>query len=209
MSDPSILIFYLIVLIFSVIIHEVSHGFVAYYLGDNTAKDAGRLTLNPISHIDPIGSILVPLILVLVGSPVLFGWAKPVPFNPNNLRNLKSGSGWIGLAGPASNFILAGFFAIILKIAVISGMVTGAPFSIFLNIIILVNVVLGAFNLVPIPPLDGSRILFAILPRAAEKFQMSLERWGLLIVIIFIYFASFIIYPVISWLFHLFGGTII
>lgn len=209
MNDPIILIFQLIVLLFSVIIHEISHGFVAYMLGDTTAKDFGRLTLNPLKHIDLFGSIILPLTLFIIQSPVMFGWAKPVPFDPRNLKNPKRDSGLIGLAGPASNYSVAIVFAIILKLAVVFGLSSGGALAVFLNIIILVNIVLATFNLVPLPPLDGSRILFAILPRGTEKFQMLLDRYGFFILLFFIFFGFSLITPLILAIYHFLGGSLL
>lgn len=208
MNDPIILIFQLIVLIFSVIIHEISHGFVAYALGDKTAKLAGRLTLNPIKHIDPFGSVILPLILFILQSPVLFGWAKPVPFNPMNLKNPKRDSGLIGLAGPISNYSVAIIFSIILNAASALGLLTN-PLAIFINIVILVNIVLATFNLVPIPPLDGSKILFSCLPAGTENFQILLEKYGFYVLIFFILFGFPLITPIILAIYHLLGGNLL
>lgn len=209
MSDPIVLIFQLIVLIFSVMIHEISHGFMAYRLGDRTAKESGRLTLNPLKHIDPFGSVLLPLFLFIVKSPVLFGWAKPVPFNPFNLKNPKKDSGLIALAGPASNFLIAAVFSVILKLAGLTNFYFAPAFIIFLNIIILVNVVLAIFNLVPIPPLDGSKVLFAVLPKGAEKFQIILEQYGFFILLFFIFFGFQLIIPIILAIYRLLGGSLL
>ena len=197
--DPIILIFELIVLIFSVMIHEISHGFTAYRFGDTTAKDAGRLTLNPMKHIDPFGSVLVPLMLFVFRSPILFGWAKPVPFNPGNLKNVKRDSGLIALSGPLSNFLIAVVFSLIAKALVFIFHISPADNLIaFLDIIILINVALGTFNLVPLPPLDGSKVLFSVLPRGTEKFQFFLEQYGFFLVILFIFLGFQLIIPVIS-----------
>lgn len=209
MNNPIISIFQLIVLLFSVIIHEISHGFVAYRLGDPTAKDAGRLTLNPLKHIDPMGSIILPLALYIIKSPVLFGWAKPVPFNPLNLKNIKRDSGLIAISGPISNFLVAVIFSLVLKIVIATHFSFTMPLVIFVNIIILVNIVLAIFNLVPLPPLDGSKVLFSILPRGAERFQMFLERYGFFILIFFIFFGFQLIIPAVLAIFHLLGGTLI
>ncbi len=206
MENPVVLIFQFVVFLFAVIIHEVSHGLAAYHLGDPTAKDAGRLTLNPIKHIDPLGSVILPLFLYLAQSPILFGWAKPVPFNPLYLRNPKRDSGLIALAGPGSNLLLAFLFAIILRLF---SFFISSPLVIFLNIIILVNVVLGIFNLVPIPPLDGSKILFYFLPRGTERYQIVLEQYGFFILLLFIFFGWQLIAPIIISIFHLLGGTLL
>src|SRR5580700_9539944 len=143
-----------VVLLFSAIVHEVSHGLAAEHFGDSTARDAGRITLNPIPHIDPFGSILLPLLLLAVGSPIIIGAAKPVPVNFNNLRNPKRDMALVSLAGPVSNFLLAILFALIIKVGLSNSisepiLVTG----------IVLNLVLGVFNLIPIPPLDGSKIV--------------------------------------------------
>ena len=196
-----ILIFQLVILIFSVIIHEVSHGLVALGLGDTTAKDAGRLTLNPLKHLDFFGSFLLPISLYLVsGGSFIFGWAKPVPYNPFNLKDSKKGSGLIAAAGPVSNFLLALLTSLILRF----GNYLNLGFNpVFLEIAIIVNLSLMIFNLVPIPPLDGSKILFSLLPRKFDYLFGALERYGMMIFILFIFFGFGLIIPLISLLFHL------
>ncbi|KKS83085.1 MAG: Peptidase M50 [Candidatus Wolfebacteria bacterium GW2011_GWC1_43_10] len=196
-----ILIFQLVILIFSVIIHEVSHGLVALGLGDTTAKDAGRLTLNPLKHLDFFGSFLLPISLYLVsGGSFIFGWAKPVPYNPFNLKDSKKGSGLIAAAGPVSNFLLALLTSLILRV----GNYLNLGFNpVFLEIAIIVNLSLMIFNLVPIPPLDGSKILFSLLPRKFDYLFGALERYGMMIFILFIFFGFGLIIPLISLLFHL------
>ena len=199
-------VFSLAVLVISVIVHEVSHGYMALALGDHTAKRAGRLTLNPISHIDPMGSIVLPLLLALAGAPV-FGWAKPVPYNPYNLRAGKWGPALVALAGPVSNFILACIFAFVLRVFVPMGLVSGASIAIVVRII-LVNILLGTFNLIPIPPIDGSKILFALLPFRWSGVQHFMERnqWILLFILIFFLWSS--IYPVIFTIFDFLVGPV-
>ncbi len=159
----ALIVFQFAVFIISVIVHEISHGAVAYWLGDETAYRMGRLTMNPISHIDPVGSVILPLLLsipLLFGiQPVIVGWAKPVPYNPNNLKNPKGGAGLIAWAGPASNLLIACVFAGLLAAVPVNEQMTGA-----FQYIILINLMLAVFNLVPIPPLDGSKILTAFLP---------------------------------------------
>jgi len=205
MNNPIIFVFQLITLIVSVIIHEVSHGFVAERLGDSTAKDMGRLTLNPLKHLDFFGSFLFPLVLFLFGSPILFGWAKPVPYNPYNLKDSQKGGGLIAAAGPLSNLLVAVIFGFILKIFSMISMVE-IPLVLFLQIIILINISLAIFNLVPIPPLDGSKILFAFLPARFLKAQIFLEQYGFIFLLLFIFFVIRLIQPIISKLFMFLGG---
>ncbi|MDI6717903.1 MAG: site-2 protease family protein [Patescibacteria group bacterium] len=203
------IIFQLLVLLFSAIIHEISHGFAALRLGDSTAKNFGRLTLNPIKHLDPVGSFVLPLLLFILKSPVVFGWAKPVPINPSNLKNPKRDSGYIAIAGPLSNFSIAIIFSLILKIISYSSAAFLHPLAIFINIIILVNLILGVFNLVPIPPLDGSKVLFAILPRNFSGVEMFLERYGMFILIFFIFFGFQLVIPFILAIYHFLGGSLL
>ncbi|MEI6843508.1 MAG: site-2 protease family protein [bacterium] len=196
-------IFTIIIFIFSVIIHEVSHGYAAYLQGDNTAKFAGRLTLNPIPHIDPLGSIILPGLLALSGSPVVVGWAKPVPFNPYNLRNQRWGEAIVAVAGPLSNIILAIVFGLFLRLNILSSL--GGLFG----YIVLINLVLATFNLVPIPPLDGSKILFSILPYRFQKIRNILEQYGTFILIFFVFFLWQFLFPVISLEFKLLTGIVL
>jgi Zn-dependent protease len=183
-----------IILIFSAIVHEVSHGLVAEKLGDSTARDEGRITLNPLPHIDPFGSILLPLILLFAHSPVIFGAAKPVPVNFNNLRRPRSGMALVSLAGPLSNFLLAIVFAILIKL----GLSNRIADPILLQAI-LINIVLGTFNLIPIPPLDGSKILAALAPPSWMYKILSYERYGFILVILFLMLGllNAILFPVI------------
>ncbi len=176
------ILIFLVILLFSVIIHEISHGLVAEKLGDSTARDAGRITLNPIPHIDPFGSILLPALLIWAKSPILFGAAKPVPVNFENLRPRKLGMALVSLAGPASNFILAVIFALPLTFGLLSGPVA----DVWLQAVV-INVVLGTFNLLPIPPLDGSKIIASMLPDNIMYRLLEMERFGFLLVIIFLF----------------------
>jgi len=200
-------IFSLIVLLFSVIIHEIAHGSVAYYLGDPTAKYSGRLTLNPLKHLDPFGSIVLPLLLLIVtaGRGPIFGWAKPVPINPYNLRDQKWGILKVSIAGPIMNFLVAIFFGLIIRFINLP-----ASFFILFSIIAIYNFLWGIFNLVPIPPLDGSHILFAFLPYSMEKTKIFLSQFGFFILIFLIFFFPpffrFIIY-IIDLIFTLIVGT--
>ena len=207
--NSSFIIFQLAILIFSIIIHEISHGFAALALGDRTAKYAGRLTLNPIPHIDLLGSIIVPLISFLSGG-VVFGWAKPVPYNPYNLRNQKWGPAIVGAAGPLSNFFIALVFALLIRL--LSG-VTNAP-GVFIEnfisvsfLVVLLNLLLMVFNLVPIPPLDGSKVLFALLPYRLRWVQEYMERYQLILLFILIFFLFRFIQPIIFYLFVLLTGV--
>lgn len=166
----------------AITIHEFSHGLVAFLQGDKTAYDAGRLTLNPIAHIDPIGTLLIPGLLILSGAPFLIGWAKPVPFNPHNLRKGRFGAFLVGLAGPASNFIIAVVAALALKVF-LPGLGMANFLIIFLAQLFFINIVLGTFNLIPVPPLDGSKILFNLLPPRFDHIAQWLELYGFYILI--------------------------
>lgn len=182
--------FSIIILLFSVILHEVMHGYVAKKFGDTTAERAGRLTLNPIPHIDPIGTILLPLILMISGSGFLFGWAKPVPVNPLNFSNLKKGEIFVSAAGILANFSLAIFAAIIFHI--LNALPQTFPFFIgqILQFAILINLILGIFNLLPIPPLDGSKILEALLPYNLAKEYQKIAPYGIFILLILLVSGS-------------------
>ena len=183
----AIIVFQFAVFIISVIVHEISHGAVAYWLGDETAYRMGRLTMNPISHIDPVGSVILPLLLsipLLFGiQPVIVGWAKPVPYNPNNLKNPKGGAGLIAWAGPASNILIACVFAGLLASLSISPQMVMA-----FQYIILINLMLAVFNLVPIPPLDGSKILTAFLPDHSPIISF-IERNSMMLLLAFLIFG--------------------
>lgn len=197
-----IYIFEIIILVFSAIIHEYMHGFMADRLGDSTAKDMGRLTLNPIPHIDILGSIILPLLMVFSGTGVVFGWAKPVPFNPYRLRDQKYGPAKVAIAGPLGNLILAVMFALVLRF--FPGL--DITLASFLGLIVYINLMLMIFNLLPIPPLDGSKVLAAFLPPKWQLKFFEIERYGLLLVLFFVLFASNFISPIIAWLFQLLTG---
>jgi Zn-dependent protease len=174
----------LLILLFSVVLHELSHGVVADRLGDSTARYAGRLTLNPLPHLDLFGSILLPLFLFVAGSPVIFGSAKPVPVNFFNLRNPKRDMALVSLAGPGANFILAIAFALPIRLGLIAAGTAG--YEIFLQVTTL-NLVLGIFNLLPIPPLDGSKIFAAFLSDEMMLKILAWERFGFILIILFLY----------------------
>ncbi|MDP3402626.1 MAG: site-2 protease family protein [bacterium] len=191
------IIFTVIVLVISVVIHEVAHGWAANALGDPTAKLQGRLSLNPLRHIDPLGSVLVPAILVLTNSSFLFGWAKPVPYNPYNLKNQRWGEAIVGVAGVAVNLFIAVLFALIARFAFGAGMV---EFGTLASLVTLVNLFLGIFNLLPIPPLDGFTVLRGILPFKASmkmrEIEDRIQAGGILsLVLILLFFAYFLAAP--------------
>jgi len=194
--------FSIIVLLFSVVIHEVSHGWAALKLGDDTAEKMGRLTLNPIPHLDIFGSILLPLFLIISRVGIIFGWAKSVPYNPLKLRKPLRDSAILALAGPAANFSLALIFGLLMRIGAHSAL--GLPFLSFLGIVVRINLILAIFNLLPIPPLDGSKILFYFFP--SPKLETFLYQYSFIILLIFIMFGWSLIYPLIALLFYLFTG---
>jgi len=185
------------VLVFSMTLHELAHGFVAYRLGDPTAKNSGRLSFNPIRHLDPLGTLMF-FITAIIPNGFIFGWAKPVPVSPYYFKSRQKGMMWVGMAGPLTNFVLAVIFAVVLnllepvlnKSGYISDYLFGpgapsAPPWIFtlLFLALQVNVVLGVFNLIPVPPLDGSRILGGFLPRGAYEKWVAIDRYGMFIII--------------------------
>lgn len=178
--DPNFLAGAIVILLFSVIVHEVMHGLAARHFGDRTAELAGRLTLNPIPHIDPIGTVVLPLLLLISGAPVLFGWAKPVPVNPSNFRGIRQGEFWVSIAGILSNFALAIlaalFFRLILSFAGFNPMILN-----LLRFTVDINLILGIFNFLPIPPLDGSKVLMSFLPPHLAAQYQQLEKYGFLI----------------------------
>jgi len=189
-------IFVIVVIMFSAVIHEVMHGVAADKLGDPTARYAGRLTLNPISHLDPFGSVILPLILALSSSPIFFGWAKPVPYNPFNLTKAPYwGEAIVAFAGPASNFVMALLAALVIRLGVFSSELNSVIF-----LVVVINVMLGIFNLIPIPPLDGSKILSALLPLSLrmqyDRIRAQLEHnpflgFGIVIMFILVFGGAF------------------
>lgn len=195
-----IIIIQLVALVLSIILHEIAHGFVAWKLGDPTAKQANRLSLNPLRHIDPFGSIILPLILVVTGSPVLLGWAKPVPFNPGYFKNIKQGVMAVGAAGPMTNFTIGFLAAFIFRFF---DLTFNSYAGLFLGQLCVINIILAVFNLIPIPPLDGSRVVVGLMPDNMAKAYLSLERYGFIIIFALLYAGALdkIIFPI--------GSTII
>jgi len=171
-----------VVLLFSVIVHEVAHGYVALRNGDPTAKMLGRLTLNPVPHIDPVGTILLPALLLMSGAGIIFGWAKPVPVNPLNFRNYRWGEISVSAAGPLSNLALAVLFSYLLQLAPMNlGLTQMALWGVKINIF------LALFNLIPIPPLDGSHIVSTLLPRDLARMYAYLEPVGFILILVLFY----------------------
>lgn len=214
----------------SAVFHEYAHGWVAYKLGDNTAKSMGRLTLNPINHLDPVGSILLPILLILSGSNFVIGWAKPVPYNPYNLRDARYGDMKVALGGPGTNLILAIFFGFIarltpmavnMKYALVNGFLSGdndflmgmmsgnfmAIIFVISVIACFINLLLMIFNLVPVPPLDGSKVLMTFLPHYLQVKMHKIEPYGFFILIFLLWLGIFsILMPAIIFMFSLFTG---
>ena len=182
-------------LMIAVILHEVAHGYAAYKMGDPTAKEMGRLTLNPIPHIDPFGTIIFPAILMLVGSPILFGWAKPVPIDPSRFRDLRKGMFIVSIAGVLANFSLAVFFGLINRLlrelipVVPSEMFNTLiePLLIFTTQSVSINLILGLFNAIPIPPLDGSRALMSFISYKYWELFYRYEMYGFLLITVLLF----------------------
>lgn len=210
-TDAALTIFTILVLIYSVIIHEVAHGYAAYALGDPTAKLAKRLTLNPFRHVDLLGTVIIPGMLVFTHSPFLFGWAKPVPYNPYNLKNQRWGEAIVAVAGVATNLLLAVIFALVARYAYAHG---AGMYGDLASLVVLTNLFLGFFNLIPMPPLDGYTFLRGLLPLksaiAFREFEDRVRQGGFLTLIIFLLvFSYFLAGPfdlLINWFFALLVG---
>lgn len=193
----------LLILLFSIILHEYSHGYIAYKNGDDTAYLMGRLTFNPIKHIDPMGTFVLPLLCYLMHLP-LFGWARPVPVNFLRLNNPKKDMAKVAFAGPASNLLVVALCVFIFKILVVLN-VQDVLFYKILIYGIQINLILAIFNLIPIPPLDGSKIIASFLPDRQSLRYLSLERYGMIFVIILIVTGAFriLVVPVFNYCFNL------
>jgi Zn-dependent protease len=203
----------ILALVISIIVHEAAHGYAANWLGDPTARLAGRLTLNPLPHIDLLGSIIIPAVLLASSSPFLFGWAKPVPYNPYNLKNQRWGEGIVAGAGPAVNLLIAFLFGTLIRFSGEFGL-SGA-FVDVAALIVLINLVLAIVNLIPIPPLDGSKVLRTLLPSPLservfgplEQLTYRLGPFGLIgVLLILIFFLSPVIGQIVFALVGLFTG---
>lgn len=198
-------LFYIVILVFSVIVHEVSHGYAADYLGDPTARLAGRLTLNPVPHVDMLGSIILPALLIFSHAGFVVGWAKPVPYNPYNLKNQRSGTFIVAVAGVMANFLIALVFGLLVRFSGELGIGSQAFLQIA-SMIIFTNILLGVFNLIPIPPLDGSKVLFSLLSPSYYYIEQFLERYALILLVLLIFFLWKMILPLVFFLFSLFTG---
>lgn len=197
----------IIPVLLAITVHEAAHGYAAKHFGDKTAYYLGRITLNPIKHIDPLGTVVIPGMLLLLGAPFLFGWAKPVPVNFSNLNNPKKDMMWVALAGPASNLVMAIIWAIILGLFKSSG----TSYALFVigmaQVGIMINLVLMLLNLLPIPPLDGGRMAVSLLPSPWSYKLASIERYGMFILIFLI--VSGLLSAILLPLLRFFQGTLI
>jgi len=199
-------VFYVVLLLMSVVVHEVAHGYAALSYGDQTAKYEGRLTLNPLKHLDLYGSIVLPLLLILANAPFLIGWAKPVPYNPNNFRpeERRVASIWVAAAGILTNLALAIFFGVMIRLSATLGLPD--TFVSLSAVIVQLNIVLAFFNLIPIPPLDGSKILFGIIGYKSLRLERFMEQYSIMFLLIFVFFLWRFLAPVLDGVFGLVTG---
>jgi Zn-dependent protease len=192
----------IVVLILSIVLHEMAHGYAADWLGDPTARLQGRLSPNPIVHIDPLGSIVIPALLFFSNAGILFGWAKPVPYNPYNLRDQKWGEAKVAAAGPAVNLALALIFGLVIRWSGVIGL--SSSFVEISSYVVYINILLAFFNLIPIPPLDGSKIIQPFLPFGLQmkyrNFVQAFERWGLIGTFLFIFIFIQVLWEPFSYL---------
>ncbi|HEY9583356.1 MAG TPA: site-2 protease family protein [Candidatus Paceibacterota bacterium] len=200
--EPLTFIVSIIILIMSIVVHELSHGYTAELLGDPTPRLQGRLTINPIKHLDLVGSLIVPLITSLAG--FTFGWAKPVEWNPYNVKNKRWGELLISVAGPLSNIAIALVFGLIIRFFGASLSVSFVQIAFY---VIAINIVLAVFNLIPIPPLDGSKILFSLLPPGLSQIRETLERYSMFLFLILIFFLWRFVEPIIPFIFEIITGV--
>jgi Zn-dependent protease len=196
------------VLIFSIMIHEIAHGLAALWQGDWTAQQAGRLTLNPIKHLDPWGSFLVPFFLIISNLGIVFGWAKPVPYNPYNLRDQKYGPAMVAAAGPLSNLLIALLAGVLFRLFLVMGFSSSAFIFFVLALFIQINILLMIFNLLPIPPLDGSKLLFTFLP-ISEHTKQLLDQYGFVFLLFFLFLFSWVIGFLLTAIMRFFSDFIV
>ena len=198
-------IFYFLILIFSIIVHEVAHGIAAEQEGDPTARMLGRITLNPLKHIDIFGSIILPLVLIISNAGFIVGWAKPVPYNPENLKNGRKSVAKVSIAGVVVNLSLAVLFGLLIRASIAFGFGTQSLISIS-SIIVILNIVLALFNMIPLAPLDGFRFFSAILPARFDRYFQTIEKYSLPLLLIFIVFGWKVVAPFAFTIFRLLTG---
>jgi len=194
-------LFLYIIIVLSAVLHEYAHGWAAFQLGDSTAKDEGRLTLNPLAHLDPLGTVIIPLFLLFTGG-IFIGWAKPVPYNPHNLRDQKYGSLKVALAGPGINLLVAIILGLGLRIFLPSLLNFNPVLPSFIGLIIYINIFLALFNLIPVPPLDGSKVFADLFPRQWH-YLMQMGMFGLFFALLI---AFFFLSPLANFLFRIIVG---
>ncbi len=199
--DGLLIPFIIAILIFSAVMHEVSHGAMAYALGDPTAKMQGRLTMNPLVHLDMYGSVILPTLMVILQVPFLFAYAKPVPYNPYNLKYLRWGESLVAVAGPLSNIILALLLGLIFQVAQYFNFINSSELFYLFLYAIRINILLAVFNLVPIPPLDGSKVIRPLLPYnwVRSTFYIRLEQQGMMLLLVVLFLGGFqLLEPIIN-----------
>lgn len=209
MTEGTVFLFLVLIFIFSAVLHEVFHGLAADALGDPTPRLAGRITFNPLAHMDPVGSFLIPLFCImmakLTGGFIIFGWAKPVPINPLNFKNPKYDQAKVAFAGPLANLLLAFFCGILIRFF-IKFLPSFEGFILFLALTLWVNLILAFFNLLPIPPLDGSHILFTFW-RPSDEVMFFLHQYGFLLLLFFLFFGFDLLLKLVVFFFKILAGT--